>query len=156
MDPMFTYIISDEGMPLRALEVFDTDENNVVLTPDMFANEEKTVDKSVIDAIKNVLDRYIDIIEMEGETPTFFFSSKFVGGGVPPYNHCNEFMFDYKGNDKYISVPALFEFQDKQMLDSEGNTPVIPWKLLELLEEIKNILLPQGIDPIYFSLTMKE
>ena len=52
MDPMFTYILSDEGMPMRALEVFDTDENNIVLTQDMFDHDERTVDKSIIDSIK--------------------------------------------------------------------------------------------------------
>lgn len=155
MDPMFTYILSDEGMPMRALEVFDTDENNIVLTQDMFDHDERTVDKSIIDSIKKVLDQYMDIIEMEGDNQIFFFSSKYVGGGVAPYNHCNEFIFDYKGKNKYITVPALFEFQDKEMLDSEGRKPVIPWKLLDLLEEIQIILLPQGIDAIFFSLTME-
>ena len=172
VDPVFSYSI-DKGPFLFTTEVFIYDgANNIrleICTPsckrDCF-----TVDMSVIESIERVLDKYMDLIELgadlsdhvENQDVSDFVDEYFDDDSeedfdLEDYDKISgskhwKFLFNYKGELRSFYFEDLNKFVDKKVLYSEGNPPVIQWRLIELLDEIRAILIPQGIDPKFLSL----
>ena len=152
VEPIFYY--TQYNREFVSIEVYNRDVNNIRL----WGYEFFTVDMSVIESIERVLDRYMDLIELGHEWDEDDDEEGPPDEVLDDWDEDDEeegkdrcFGFCYKDKNRYIFVEDLNKYIDKKVLDSEGNPPVIQWRLIELLDEIRAILIPQGIDPKFLS-----
>lgn len=143
----FYYAITEWGRPLRYIEIYDRSINNIIVSSDGSDEKETTftVEVSVLETLRWIVNHQTQILEWEEAD----FSPN-VSDDI--YN--NDFLFICNGHKKHIIGYDLVYFSDRSAKSSAGHIPYRSWALIDFLNEIKKVLITQGIDPMFFELTI--